>query len=371
MDHFKSLYWICYHIVYVLCFVLFAKGLAGSQLLWPGIEPKSASLEGKSLNHWTTREASFPFLFKVVYKKSPPNNPVSPLTLTSTPFPPPPTHMPFLGTKLEEGERHSPQSCQSSHSHGQGITVSSVQSLSHIRLFVTPWMPAFQASLSVTDSQSLLRLISIESVMPSNHLILCRPRLLLPSIFPSIRVFSNESVLCIRWPKYWSFSFSLSPCNEYSGLISFRMSDPCLTLYVTPHYCQDRMCAPWPWKVWLPPCLRPHLTALVLHPCSFCSGSFPRLHPPPGKSHCSFPFCSPFFSQLKCHLLREALLDPHLTVRSDSQIPISFWHIAGFQWAADRVPVCQCYSVKAASITWLPLSSSDPNKDLPNKWLIE
>ena len=98
-----------------------------------------------------------------------------------------------------------------------------VQSLSRVQLFVIPWTAARQASLSITNLRSLLKLISIESVMPSNHLILCRPLLLLPSIFPSIRVFSNESVLCIRWPKYWSFSFSISPSNEYSGLISFRM----------------------------------------------------------------------------------------------------------------------------------------------------
>ena len=98
-----------------------------------------------------------------------------------------------------------------------------VESLSHVRLFATPLIPAHQASLSITNSQSLLKLMSIESVMPSNHLILCRPLLLLPSIFSSIGVFSNESVLYIRWPKYWSFSFSISPSNEYSGLISFRM----------------------------------------------------------------------------------------------------------------------------------------------------
>ena len=99
----------------------------------------------------------------------------------------------------------------------------SVQSLSRVRLFVTPWTAACQASLSVTNSWSLLKLMSIELVMPSNHLILFCPRLLPPSIFPSIRVFSNESVLCIRWPKYWSFSFSISPSSEYSGQISFRM----------------------------------------------------------------------------------------------------------------------------------------------------
>ena len=99
----------------------------------------------------------------------------------------------------------------------------SVQSLSHVRLFETPWTAACQASLSIANSQSLLKLISIESVMPSNHLILCHPLLRLPSIFPSIRVFSNESILHIRWPKYWNFSFSISPSNEYSGLISFRI----------------------------------------------------------------------------------------------------------------------------------------------------
>ena len=98
----------------------------------------------------------------------------------------------------------------------------SVQFLSHVRLFVTPWTVAHQASLSFTISQSLLKLMSTELVMPSDHLILCQPLLLLPSIFPSIRVFPNESVLLIRWPKYWSFSFSISPSNEYSGLISFR-----------------------------------------------------------------------------------------------------------------------------------------------------
>ena len=99
----------------------------------------------------------------------------------------------------------------------------SVQSLSRVQLFATPWTAARHASLSITNSRSLLRLTSIESVMPSSHLILCHPLLLLPSIFPSIRVFSNESVLPVRWPKHWSFSFSISPSNEYSGLISFRM----------------------------------------------------------------------------------------------------------------------------------------------------
>ena len=99
----------------------------------------------------------------------------------------------------------------------------SVQSLSHVWLFVIPWTVAHQISLSFTNSQTLLKLMSIGSVMPSNHLVLCRPLLLLPSVFPSVRVFSSESGLCIRWPKYWSFSFSISPSNEYSGLISLRM----------------------------------------------------------------------------------------------------------------------------------------------------
>ena len=98
-----------------------------------------------------------------------------------------------------------------------------VQSLSYVRLFATPWTAAYQTSLSFTVSQSLIKLMSIKSVMPSNHLIFCRPPLLLPSIFPSNRVFSNESALRIRWPKYWSFSFNISPPSEYSGVISFRM----------------------------------------------------------------------------------------------------------------------------------------------------
>ena len=98
-----------------------------------------------------------------------------------------------------------------------------VQLLSHVQLFATPWTAARQASLSITNSQSLLKLMSIELVMPSNHLVFCCSLLLLPSIFPSIRVFSNESVFLIRWPKYWSFSFCISPSNVYSGLSSFRM----------------------------------------------------------------------------------------------------------------------------------------------------
>ena len=98
-----------------------------------------------------------------------------------------------------------------------------VESLSHVWIFANPWSAANKASLSITNSQSLLKLMSVESVMPFNHLILCRPALLLPSISPSIRVFPNESALRIRWPEYWSFSFNMSPSNEHSGLISFRM----------------------------------------------------------------------------------------------------------------------------------------------------
>ena len=104
------------------------------------------------------------------------------------------------------------------------VQFSSVQLLSHVPLFAIPWTAARQASLSITNSWSLLKLMSIMSVMPSNYLILCCPLLLPPSIFPTIRVFSNELVLCIKWPKYWSFSFSISPSNEYSGVISFRIA---------------------------------------------------------------------------------------------------------------------------------------------------
>ena len=126
-----------------------------------------------------------------------------------------------------QGWNLSPMHCKAdSQPLDQGspsVQFSSVQSLSHVRLFATPWTAPCQASLSITNSWSLLKLMSIELEMPPNNLILCRPRLLLPSIFPSIRGFSNESVLHVRWPKYWSLSFSISPSNEYSGLISFRM----------------------------------------------------------------------------------------------------------------------------------------------------
>ena len=115
------------------------------------------------------------------------------------------------------------------------IALSSVQLLSHVRLLVTPWIAARRASLSITNSWSLLKLVSIESVMPSSHLILYRPLLLLPPIPPSIRVFSTDSTLHMRWPKYWSFSFSISPSNEHPGLISFRFMD--LTFQVPMQYC--------------------------------------------------------------------------------------------------------------------------------------
>ena len=132
---------------------------------------------------------------------------------------PPPGDLPDLGIK----PRSLALQVDSSLSEPPGKPIfSSVQLLNHVRLFVTPWTAACQASLSITNSQSLPNLMSIESVMPSNHLILCHSLLLLPSIFPSIRVLSNELALCLRWPKYWSFSFNISPSNEHPGLISFR-----------------------------------------------------------------------------------------------------------------------------------------------------
>ena len=136
------------------------------------------------------------------------------------------TALPSLPAKiLSQKWSHSEETGNVVNAPCQTVTsyFSSVQSLSHVRLFVTPWTAARQASLSITSSQSLPKPMSIESVMPSNHLVLCCPILLLPSIFPSIRVFSNESALHIRWSKYWSFSFNISPSNEHSGLISFRM----------------------------------------------------------------------------------------------------------------------------------------------------
>ena len=137
----------------------------------------------------------------------------------------------FQRMNLGWGHKHSDhrmtlppvKSCQHFHSPIAATGGGVFQSFIHVPLFTAPWTPARQASLSFTTSQSLLKVMSIESVMLSNHLTLCCPLLLLPSIFPSIRVFSNESVLCIRWPKYWRFSFSISPSTEYSGLISFRI----------------------------------------------------------------------------------------------------------------------------------------------------
>ena len=128
--------------------------------------------------------------------------------------------------QLENCAQADHRPCNTPTPHFSSVRFSSVQfshSLSHVRLFATPWTTAHQASLSITNSRSLLRLMSTESMMPFNHLILCRPLLLPPPISPGIRVFSNESVLCNRWPKYWNFNFNISPSNEYSRLISFRM----------------------------------------------------------------------------------------------------------------------------------------------------
>ena len=141
-----------------------------------------------------------------------------------------PHHIPINHAYHESFPRHLSLTRQRACSTNQGThqclehcQFGSVRSLSHVRLFVTPWTAVCQAFLSITNSWSLLKLMSLESLMPSNHLILCHPLLLPPSIFPNIRVLSNESVLHIRWPKYWNFSFSISPSIEYSGLISFRM----------------------------------------------------------------------------------------------------------------------------------------------------
>ena len=130
------------------------------------------------------------------------------------------------------------------------IQFSSVESLSCVWLFATPWTAARQASMSITNSWGLLKRISIELVMPFNHLILCHPLFLLPSIFPSIRVFSSESLLCIRWPKYWNFSFNISSSNEYSGLISFRI-DLFHLLAVGPHYILQKHWGNLSKKVWI------------------------------------------------------------------------------------------------------------------------
>ena len=151
---------------------------------------------------------------------SPWNSPV--ITLLYSPW----NYFPF-----SRGSSQTRDRTQVSHIAGRFFTnwaikealISSVQSLSCVQLFATPWIAAHQASLSITNAQSPPKPMSIKLVMPSNHLILCQPLLLLPSIFPSIRVFSNESTLRMRWPKYWSFSFNISPSNEHLGLISFRM----------------------------------------------------------------------------------------------------------------------------------------------------
>ena len=134
--------------------------------------------------------------------------------------------------KIESGSRRGWQRMRRLDGITNSMDISSIQSLSGVRLFATPWTAARQAFLSITNSQSLLKLMSIELVTPSNHLIFCRP-LLLPSIFPSIRVFSKESILHIRWPKDWSFGFSISPSNAYSELISFKTDVP--TLPHPPH----------------------------------------------------------------------------------------------------------------------------------------
>ena len=167
MDHFKSLYWICFNITCVL-WGFFGPKSCGILDSWPGIEPAPPALEGEVL-------------------------------VTG----PPGKSRPCIFV---------------------------VQLLSHVWLFVTPWIATHQASLSFTVSRSLLKLKSFELMMPSNHLILCRPLLLLPSVSPSFRVFSNKSALRIRWPKSWRFNFSINPSNEYSGLISFRID--CFDLLV-------------------------------------------------------------------------------------------------------------------------------------------
>ena len=134
----------------------------------------------------------------------------------------------FNASPLKFSQKIKDEGTLSNGCYEVGIQFSSVQSLSRVRLFATPWIAACQASLSITNCQSLLKLMPIESVIPSSHLILCHLLLLLPPIPPSIRVFSNESILHMRWPKYWSFNFSISPSKEHPGLISFRMD--CLDL---------------------------------------------------------------------------------------------------------------------------------------------
>ena len=204
----------------------------------------SPSLTGRILNHWTTREApqapvlkgqgtSGPSLTPDPMGSLPSTRPCHQqmrisMIMPSSPLPAPPDALKWGASGLALPLPISRVSYPLGYvllvrftfaSLVQGM--SSVQSLSRVQLFATPWTAARQTSPSITKSWSLIKLKSIKSAMPSNRLILCHPLLLPPSIFPSIRVFSNKSVLCIRWLKYWSFSFSISPSNEYSGLISF------------------------------------------------------------------------------------------------------------------------------------------------------
>ena len=152
---------------------------------------------------------------------------------------PSPPDPPVKQRYIEQGDSFSPSYFECKHPLTH---FSSVQSLSHERLFVTPWIAACQASLSITSSQSLFKLMAIEPVMPSSHLILCRPLLLLPPISPSIRVFSNESTLCMRWPKYWSFSFSISPSKEHPGLISGMLNSPATVLLWISSFVSVKIC---------------------------------------------------------------------------------------------------------------------------------
>ena len=216
----------------LLLLVLFlARRQCGTLVPWPGIKPALPCIGKQSLNHWTTREVPLPLILIVSG-----NTKTIPSIFSSQEKEKKALQhlrreeyqMKIQRLKMNHVTRHEswwllsrdwrpkpplfdtvPRACTLK--VGQ---VSSVQSLSRVWLFVTPWTAARQASLSITNSQSLLKLMSIELVMLSNYLILCHPLLFLPSVFPSIRVFSNESVLHIRWPKYWSFSFSISPSNE-------------------------------------------------------------------------------------------------------------------------------------------------------------
>ena len=186
---------------------LWPHGLQHNRLPCPSPTPRACS--NPCLLHWQADSSSLSDLGSIIENYLPLNNNsarVGKWSLTHTFLSPAPRRVGRGGFPSEPA-----------------VQFSSVQSLSRVQLFATPWTAAQQASLSITNSWSLLKFKSIEFMIPFNHLIPCRPLLLLPSIFPSIRVFSNESALRIRWPKYWSFSFSISPSNEYSGLISFRM----------------------------------------------------------------------------------------------------------------------------------------------------